>query len=309
MLKNSFKDKNLIIIASQPRSGSTYLQNLLSNNSQTNTVSEPWIMLALAPLFKEKLVVKATYDHRLAMDAFRNYQQKVDVNFYDEVKSLAIKMYEPLFDDYDFVIDKTPRYWEILDSLATIFPESKIIVLKRNPLDVVESMIQTWNITTIEGLNYFRNDILNAPKQIDMFIEKNHNNQNVIPLFYDDLINNKKETIESIYKRLGINFTNQVFDTSSNMKFKGKYGDPYQNKTKKEIKPLDNLFLDFINGYANYLGKDYLINNDFNYTAIKPTLAFKYFLNLGFHRNTVDEKSMKRELSLNLKKFVLKYFK
>ena len=309
MTNYKLKEKQLIFIASQPRSGSTYLQNLLSNNSQTNTVSEPWIMLALVPLLNEKLVVNATYDHRLAMDAFRDYQQKVDLNFYDELKSLAIKMYEPLFNDYDFVIDKTPRYWEILDDLVAIFPESKIIVLKRNPLDVVKSIVQTWNITTIERLNYFRNDLLNAPKQIDAFIKKQHNNPNVISLFYNDLINNKKETIESLYKQLGIDFTSQVFNTENNQKYKGKYGDPYQNKTKKKPKPLDNLFLDFINGYANYLGKDYFIDNGFNYKTMKPTLAFNYFLNLGFYRTTVAKKSVKRELSLNLKKIFLKYFK
>ena len=58
-------DRNLIFIVSQPRSGSTLLQNLLSNNTQVNTASEPWILLRLAPFFKPSLI-NATFDYKLA---------------------------------------------------------------------------------------------------------------------------------------------------------------------------------------------------------------------------------------------------
>lgn len=39
--------KNLIFIVSQPRSGSTLLQRILSAHSQICTTSEPWLALPL----------------------------------------------------------------------------------------------------------------------------------------------------------------------------------------------------------------------------------------------------------------------
>ena len=188
------KEEQLIFIASQPRAGSTYLQNVLSNNTQTNTVSEPWLMLALAPLLKPNLVKQSSYDHRAAMEALQLYQHKYDVNMSEHVKQVALNMYAPLAKNYEFIIDKTPRYWEILDELVSLFPKSKIIVLKRNPLDVVTSMVQTWDIKTLEQLNYFRKDLLEAPKVIDDFLEKHKDNTNIIVVSYQQLINDIAST-------------------------------------------------------------------------------------------------------------------
>ena len=61
-------------------------------------------------------------------------------------------------------------------------------------------------------------------------------------------------------------------------------------ENQKKLKLLDNLFSDLISEYANFLGKDYFIDNGFNYTTIKPTLAFNYFLILWPNRTTINEK-------------------
>lgn len=303
------KEEQLIFIASQPRAGSTYLQNVLSNNTQTNTVSEPWLMLALAPLFKPSLVKQSSYDHRAAMEALQLYQHKYDVNMSEHVKQVALNMYAPLAKNYEFIIDKTPRYWEILDELVSLFPKSKIIVLKRNPLDVVTSMVQTWDIKTLEQLNYFRKDLLEAPKVIDDFLEKHKDNTNIIVASYQQLINDKTSTVKSLYNQLGLIYNDEVLDTSTNEKYKGKYGDPYQNNASKSKQPLSNVFEQFVTGYANYLGEDYFIEHNFTYKTMKPTLVFDYFINLGAFRKKVGLFNLKRELSLLYKKIIITYFK
>ena len=303
------KEEQLIFIASQPRAGSTYLQNVLSNNIQTNTVSEPWLLLALAPLFKPQLINRTTYDHDAAIDALQLYQHKYDVNISEHVKQVALNMYAPLAKNYEFIIDKTPRYWEILDEMVVLFPKSKIIVLKRNPLDVVTSMIQTWGIDSIERLNYYRRDLLEAPKQIDKFLEAHKNNPNVIEVTYDNLTGEKKATVKDLYQQLGIEFNEHVLDTSSNTKYKGKYGDPYQNNKQKSKQPLDIIFQNFVSGYAHYLGEDYFLKHGFTYESMKSTLVFNYFINLGTYRKQVVLHDLKRELSLLYKKTIIKYFK
>ena len=106
-------DQNLVFIISQPRSGSTFLQSLLSNNPEVNTVSESWLMLALAPLFKPSTIRSSTYDHSMAMDAYNDYCQKFDLDRAKLIREFAFQHYAPLYLDCKLLIDKTPRYWEI----------------------------------------------------------------------------------------------------------------------------------------------------------------------------------------------------
>jgi len=300
------KVENLIFIASQPRSGSTYLQNVLSNNGQTNTVSEPWLMLNLAPLFKPETIINSTYDHKLASQAFTFYKNKVNLDIELEVRQLALNWYKPLFNDFQFVIDKTPRYWEILDNLITLFPECKIIVLKRNPLDVVKSMIQTWDITSLEKLNYFRNDLLKAPIVIDKFLERHKSNPNVIGVNYADVVNHKTGVIKKLYNILDIDFNELVLDTSENKKYKGEFGDPYQNNVLKKDKKLSLKFEKFLTGYTQFLGEDYFKKHDYKYDVCNKTKAFNYFLSLGEFKEVVNKGSLKKELSLFIKKKIYK---
>ena len=150
------KEENLIFIVSQPRSGSTYLQNLLSNNKEINTCSEPWVLLNFANQIKPKLL-QAKFDNELAINAFSHYQNKYsEFDFKEKQKQFLLSLYEPMFQGFNFVIDKTPRYWEILEDIVRIFPKSKVIILKRNPIDVARSMITTWKMESLQELNQFK---------------------------------------------------------------------------------------------------------------------------------------------------------
>ena len=98
-------EEKLIFIVSLPRSGSTYLQRLLSNNDQVNTVSEPWIQLALSPVIKPKLV-EAKYDYSSAYGAFNDYLSKTSQkeSFFYLYKNLILESYVPLSGHYNFII-------------------------------------------------------------------------------------------------------------------------------------------------------------------------------------------------------------
>ena len=90
------KEENLIFIISLPRSGSTYLQSLLSNNKFINTCSEPWILLNYANQIKPSLLT-CTFDNHLAVDALKNYQEKFpEIDFKDINKKFLLSLYAPL---------------------------------------------------------------------------------------------------------------------------------------------------------------------------------------------------------------------
>lgn len=310
-------ESNLIFIISQPRSGSTYLQNLLSNNGETNTCSEPWLLLHFANQFKPSLF-QTTFDNTIAASAFEDYLGKhPSIDYNKEQKTFLLNLYKPLFEGFQFAIDKTPRYWEIMDEIVVLFPSSKIIILKRNPIDVAKSMIKTWNIKSISQLTYFKRDLLLAPKRIHSFCGKHCNNTNVYTLQYETLINNTAEEVKKVYEWIGIAFHEAVLETSKNEKYKGKYGDPYQNSEKSYIevktdakrKVLNKSFLSFLKGYSHYLGEDFLKEYGGYKTPKgqrKHTHSFAYFLHLS--KETSRPSTFKKEFKYLFKETYYRLF-
>lgn len=302
-------EENIIFIVSQPRSGSTYLQNILSNNPQINTVSEPWIMLGLSPLLKPELI-NADYDFKLASDAVYDYESKFpELDIKKEVKKIVLEIYKPMFNGYDLIIDKTPRYWEILDELVKLFPQSKIIILKRNPIDVVKSMIRTWDIKRLESLNYFRRDLLLAPHAMHNFMESQKENYRVYTLKYEDLLQNPETEFKKLYNWIGLDFKSVFLDSKINKKYKGKYGDPYQNKESlkfnksKKSSGLSKTTNKFIKGYSNFLGKDFLKSYGyFSDNKFNKTREFNFFLDLGDLNKVMG---LKQLILLGIKKILI----
>ena len=307
------KEEQLIFIISQPRSGSTYLQNLLSNNNQTNTCSEPWILLNFVNQLNPKLT-KTDFDNKLAADAFHDYLNKYDeLDYHKRQKEFIINIYKPMFNGYKFVIDKTPRYWEILDELVALFPKSKIIVLKRHPLDVAKSMVKTWEIDSFKKLRYFKRDLLVAPQRLKKFSDRHTNNPNVYTLRYEDLIADTTNEVKQLYNWCGIVYDDTVLDSEKNEKYKGKYGDPYQNsklgytksKSKSQTKELTTEFFSFLMGYANYLGEGFLTEyGNYKVEGLKPkkTRAFSQFVHFS------NERSKNYTLKKELKYFIKRIF-
>ncbi|WP_373056914.1 sulfotransferase [Zunongwangia sp. H14] len=288
------KEENLIFIISLPRSGSTYLQNLLSNNDVVNTCSEPWILLNFINILKPSLV-EATFDNELAIDAFKEYKNNFpEIDFEESNKQFLLSLYSPLIKNYDFIIDKTPRYWEIINEIRAFFPESKMIILKRNPLEVAKSIFKTWNASTSEKMLPYYRDLILGPVTISQFEESYSNNKNTYFVNYESLIENQDVQIKELYRWLGIPFNKINLNTQNNNKFKGKYGDPFQNSAEgyhnakkiAEQKKLNKVQIRFLKGYAQFLGKDFLQKyGDYNLETIffKRTISFSHYLHMKDH--------------------------
>lgn len=310
------KEENLIFIISQPRAGSTYLQNLLSNNIQTNTCSEPWILLNFANQIKPELF-ETKFDNKLTKGAFNNYLEKYKIDFKAAQKKFLLNLYFPMQNGFEFVIDKTPRYWEIVEEISELFPKSKIIILKRNPIDVAKSIIKTWNIKDLETLSYYKRDLLLAPKRLNKFSVKERSNTYVYSLKYEDLIVNTSKEVEKLYKWIGLNYTDAILDVSNNIKYKGEYGDPYQNSEfndtlENEVsknKVLTKTFISFIEGYSSFLGTTFLKeygNYNTASNASKNTKEFSYFIHLGSKKGRGGD--LKNEIKYIIKEFYFRHF-
>ena len=252
---------DLIFLVSQPRSGSTFLQALISNNKMVNTANEPWLLLPLLSIYKPDLI-SAKYDFQLAYTGIGNFLENFDKREdFKQVQREYIKNTYGLYANSNsrYFLDKTPRYYEILEEIHQILPTSKIIILKRNPLAVLSSMIDTWKVKNYQGLYYFSRDLLNAPLVIQDFMDLHAGHENIISVTYESVVVHPEREIKQIYNWLGLKFDKSVLDLESDQKFRGELGDKIQfeahgqNMDKWEEKMKDKYWGKFFRGYAYFL--------------------------------------------------------
>ncbi|MCM8569198.1 sulfotransferase [Gramella jeungdoensis] len=291
------------------------MQALLSNNRDTNTCSESWILLNYANQIKPSLI-HSTFDNNLAKDAFEEYLNKHnDFNFLEHQKKFLLDLYQPLGKGYRYVIDKTPRYWEILPEIRELFPKSKIIVIKRNPIEVARSIFKTWNVEQMQALTAYKRDLLFGPGRITEFEKNNKDNSRNYFLRYEDLLNNTESVVRNLYYWMDVTFTSDILKINNNVKYKGKFGDPYLNsnkdyqkiKAESRILELSKLQMEFLDGYANFLGPEFLMEyGEYKYDmgTAKKTLAFSHFIHLN--NNQFENYNFKERMKAVIKEKIFR---
>ncbi len=314
-------ESKLIFIVSQPRSGSTLLQAVLSNNDKVATSSEHWMLLKFLPLLNSEKV-HSVYDYSLtesAFDDFLNKYKLTDVHSF-HIKNMMLHYYREICtDDDQFVIDKTPRYYECFDDIYKLFPNAKYVILIRNPIDVFRSIIDTWDNNSFNKLSqYHSRDFLNAPFLINDIIHKYKSKPNVIVEKYEDFVSNPEKETKILCDFLGFNYDSAMLNYKTNLKYQGKYGDPtgvgsndkiiegkdiLSSKTYIENKAL-------FEGYANYLGERFFSEYG-NYSPkvpLKKTIVFSAFRFYERNRKNIFGLSVFKIFTHSIKLLFLKIF-
>lgn len=200
------KDSQLIFLISQPRSGSSLSQQLLLNSNEIVSCPEPWLMLSLIHTFKQTGNMNG-YNPKQTIVNYLNYLDVVDggLNIYKKkIKKLALEIYSFKVEDDNYFLDKTPRYYHIIEELYDLFPNAKFIFLVRNPLSVFSSILDY----NFKG-NYIRflrsndriDDLFLAPQHIKKAI-LNHDNH--IVMKYEDLVANPNNELRKLFEYLSL---------------------------------------------------------------------------------------------------------
>ena len=273
---NQFKDSNLIFVISQPRSGSTLLQLILSGHSEIATTSEPW--LALHPVFAlHENSINSVYNSALARKALKDFFQQsgMDNTFYKkQIKSFLLAFYQQAagFHKKKFFLDKTPRYYHIIDDLIEIFPEAKFIILHRHPLAVLNSILKTWVKDDLTLLHNYKDDLLTAPKKLVNFV-KNHPDQ-CCRVKYEDLVVNPVKIIKEMCGFLKIAYSDNMLDYFNRRNPDWNFGDTtgIHNSSKPSTSSLEKWKksftspqeIHFARSYLKYLGPDLIDEMGYN---------------------------------------------
>ena len=227
-MKMSFDGSDLIFIACQPRSGSTLLQRILGGHPAIHTVSEPWVMLPPAYTLKDS-GTNAEYDAQLARTGIRtfwkNFPEGRD-DYIEGIRRMHGFLYRRVLENRNahLFLDKTPRYYLILSELREIFPEARFILLIRNPLAVLSSILRTWVGNQWLNLSGYRIDLLEAPRLLRQAMSEIGSRGVVV--HYEELVQDPQSVTALLGKHLNIETSPEMIEYGDGDEEKWKFGDP-----------------------------------------------------------------------------------
>ena len=199
-------------------------------HSDIYTRSEPWIALPLAYTMKER-GIRAEYDALFQRHASRNFRENLpeggELRYIQSVREMHLDLYRAYLDHFgkSFFLDKTPRYYLIHPQLKTIFPKSRHLILLRNPLAILNSMIEKKR--TLSELSINKIDILEGVDALIQALQSRHG----YSFTYETLLQNPRSTFEKLFSFLEVPFEPAILHNFSRYAEPWKFGDQNIYKT------------------------------------------------------------------------------
>ena len=225
-----------LFLFSLPRSGSTLLQRVLAADSQISSAAEPWVLLPLVYALREH-GMSAVYSHYWANFALNEFIKELPNGKEDYLSTIGSgisELYRKAAKNKDarYFLDKTPRYALIADEIINIFPDGKFIVLWRNPLAIIASIVETWGggdwdvsmckVDLFEGMASLIDGYQAHSKQI-------------LGIQYESFLQSPEIELARISEYLELKFDPDVLKNFAQVSFNGKFGDPTGVKNYRTI--------------------------------------------------------------------------
>lgn len=215
-----------LFLLSVQRSGSTLLQRMLATHPDIATVSEPWVLLPFMYTMRREGVY-ADYQHRATVAALEDFADELPAGmatYREELRRFALRLYrDAAGEGPGWFLDKSPRYAFIIDELIETFPHARFVVLWRNPLSVVSSVIETWG----EGkwnVETHKNDLYDGLIRLVDGYERHESRLHA--LRYEDLVTDPDSALKAIFEYMGVPVWDPASDEFGDVELQGRMGDP-----------------------------------------------------------------------------------
>ena len=254
-----------VFIFSLPRSGSTLLQRMLAGHPDIETTSEMWFLLPLVYSLRDKGIYTQynTKSLNKALTYILSQLPNGEKDYFNAIKLFANTIYSKLSKkNAIYFLDKTPRYYLIINEIRRIFPEAKCLFLFRHPLSVIASVIESFNRGKMGDINH-KIDMYKGPLMLASGYSEYKDNCYAIQ--YESLITQPEETIKNICSYLQIQYSDTLTTEFSNIPLKG-LGDKFSSKAFNKINT------ERVNRWKTVLG-----------TRYRKRYAKKYINYLGEH--------------------------
>jgi hypothetical protein len=181
---------NMIFIYSLPRSGSTLLQRILASHPQIASTAEPWV--ALSPIYTLRTEgTLSEYNHKLAAQAtneFINNLPNGKKDYYESIRKFLFDLYsKQCINNERYFLDKTPRYYSIIEDIDAVFPCAKSIFLFRNPVQTFASIISSRWQNRLYGLATHYQDLTQGPVKLANAYQRMQSKS--LAVRYEELVN------------------------------------------------------------------------------------------------------------------------
>lgn len=280
---------SLIFLISQPRAGSTLTQKILGGHPRIHTVSEPWMMLHPLYAFREE-GCKTNYNSRLAkvgVESFLSHLTGDSKQLYlESVAQMYGNFYQQAINSSgkEIFLDKTPRYYNIISELHQTFPQARFIVLLRNPLAVLCSIIHEWIQNRWLNLHWFKCDILDAPALLLSGIETL--GESVTVVHYEKILKDFDCEMDRVCNQINVEFSHELRNygqTESNRWAMGDKKNIYEKNTPESSNA--NRWIEKISNpqvwrltsdYLDFLGAETMSKLGYDYTELRGCLDKRY---------------------------------
>ncbi len=275
---------HLIFLISQPRAGSTMLQKILGGHPSIHTCSEPWLMLH--PIYGLRAQgYDAEYGSSLAnaaVHSFLHTLEKGKEEYLKAIRLMCLYLYDRAIETSGklFFLDKSPRYYFIIPELYKIFPKAKFIILLRNPLAVLSSIVDSWVKRDWFSLYKLKSDLILAPKSL--LKGKELLGERCIIVQYEKFLQDTDSEIHRICKGIGVEFVPEILNYGNHELPKWEFGDqdrvyqydsPDPRHSELWIRKLnDPIIWRVIKDYLNLLGEDTIAQMGYNYSEFERIL-------------------------------------
>ncbi len=214
-----------LFLLSLPRSGSTMAQRILAAHEPIATASEPWILLPYLYTLRERGVY-AEYNHRALVQAVEDFCEALPAGREDyvaEIREFTLRLYEKASPEGTrYFLDKTPRYHLISDELVAAYPQGRFLILWRNPLAVVASIIETW-AGGKWNLYRFKVDLFDGLENLIRTYERHK--ARIHAMRYEDLVTEPAETWNEAFEYLDLPFDRSSLELFGDVELGGRMGD------------------------------------------------------------------------------------
>ncbi len=232
-ISSGINHSNLAFLIGFPRSGTTLLDTILRSHSKTLVLEEKPYLLDVRHEF------------------YKNHNID-DILKIDETEK--IKMQKQYFNSFDYrsdklIIDKYPLNLIELGFIKTIFPDSKIILAIRHPLDCIISCVLTSfkmndgmvNFQNIHTTSFFYNECFELLFRYFDYYEINYHT-----VKYENVIKNFKDEINKLINSLNLDFEESLNNFQKTARQREKINTPSYDQVVQPI------YTSSINRYKNF---------------------------------------------------------
>ncbi len=233
--KSNFKKYFPIFIIGLPRSGSTLVETILSDNHKIKAIGESSVI---------NMGILDQISHKIFVNNFDKKNFQFSIN-YDELESFVLKKFRNLFEFDKNVrfVDKTLENFFNIDIILKLFPNAKFLHCSRNLNDAVIAIFQSLlpTLSWTHNLNDITNYIDSYLQSINYFKKKYP--EKILDVELESLTNDNEKIVKKIFDFCNLEFNQKSLNldnkkniqikTTSNVQLRGKVTKYDYNKYKK----------------------------------------------------------------------------